>query len=56
MRRALIIEDDADQREILALFKRIVSEENVTLLMASHDGLVDDYVDEVLQLVDGQIL
>jgi ABC-type lipoprotein export system ATPase subunit len=48
--------DSSTAREILALFKQIVSEENVTLLMASHDALVDDYVDEVLQLVDGQIL
>jgi ABC-type lipoprotein export system ATPase subunit len=28
----------------------------VTLVMVSHDALVDEYVDEVLQLKDGQIL
>jgi ABC-type lipoprotein export system ATPase subunit len=33
-----------------------VEEEHVTVLMASHDALVDEYVDEVLQLKDGQIL
>jgi ABC-type lipoprotein export system ATPase subunit len=33
-----------------------VEEERVTVLMASHDGLVTEYVDEVLELKDGQIL
>jgi len=33
-----------------------VEEERVTLLIASHDVLVDEYVDEVLQLQDGQIV
>jgi len=33
-----------------------VEEERVTLLIASHDVLVDEYVDEVLQLKDGQIV
>jgi ABC-type lipoprotein export system ATPase subunit len=28
----------------------------VTLIMASHDPLVDEYVDEVLQLKDSQIV
>lgn len=48
--------DSSTAREILSLFKQIVREEHVTLLMASHDPLVDDYVDDVLQLVDGQII
>ena len=30
--------------------------EKVTLLMSSHDPLVDGYVDEIVQLKDGQIL
>lgn len=47
--------DTTTAREILSLFQKIVREENITLLMASHDPLVDDYVDEVLLLVDGQI-
>ena len=37
------------------LFSRLVREQGVTLLMSSHDSLVDDYVDEVLHLQDGQI-
>jgi ABC-type lipoprotein export system ATPase subunit len=47
--------DSSTAREILGLFQKIVRDENVTLLMASHDPLVDDYVDDVLLLVDGQI-
>jgi putative ABC transport system ATP-binding protein len=48
--------DSETAREILGLFLRIVREENMTVLMASHDSLVDDYVDTILQLQDGQIL
>lgn len=48
--------DSTTAREILALFRRVVEEERVTLLIASHDALVDEYVDEVLQLKDGQIV
>jgi len=48
--------DSTTAREILALFRRIVEEEHVTLVMATHDALVDEYVDEVLQLKDGQIV
>ena len=47
--------DSETAREILGLFLRIVREENTTVLMASHDSLVDDYVDIALQLRDGQI-
>jgi putative ABC transport system ATP-binding protein len=48
--------DSTTAREILALFRRIVEEEEVTVLIASHDALVDEYVDDVLELKDGQIL
>jgi putative ABC transport system ATP-binding protein len=48
--------DSSTAREILALFRRIVEEERVTFLMASHDALVDEYVDDILQLQDGQIV
>jgi putative ABC transport system ATP-binding protein len=48
--------DSVTAREILALFRRIVEEEHMTLLIASHDALVDEYVDEALQLKDGQIM
>jgi len=47
--------DSETAREILGLFQEIVVEENLTILMASHDPLVDDYVDTIMQLKDGQI-
>ena len=48
--------DSTTARDILGLFRRIVEEENVTLLMVSHDALVNEYVDDVLRLQDGQIV
>jgi ABC-type lipoprotein export system ATPase subunit len=47
--------DSETAREILSLFKTIVKEEGITLLLASHDGLVDEYVDDVFMLKDGHI-
>ena len=47
--------DSTTAREILGLFRRVVEEERVTVVMVSHDGLVDEYVDEVLELRDGRI-
>lgn len=47
--------DTDTAREIFTLFREIVEHENVTVLMAAHDPLVDDYVDSVLQLQDGKI-
>lgn len=47
--------DTTTAREILSLFRKIVEAENVTLLMATHDPLVDEYVDETLHLHDGKI-
>jgi putative ABC transport system ATP-binding protein len=48
--------DSKTAREILDLFRTVVQEEQVTVLMASHDPLVDEYVDDVLQLKDGRIV
>jgi putative ABC transport system ATP-binding protein len=48
--------DSETAREILALFEQIVKEETITILMASHDPLVDDYVDMIVQLKDGQLI
>ena len=48
--------DSETAREILGLFQQIVFDEKITILMASHDGLVDDYVDMILQLRDGQVV
>lgn len=48
--------DSDTAREILTLFQTIVKDEGLTILLASHDGLVAEYVDEVLQLEDGRIV
>ena len=48
--------DSVTAREILALFQRIVHAEGVTLLMVSHDALVDEYADQILHLKDGQVM
>ena len=48
--------DSTTGREILTLFRSIIEEEHVTFLMASHDGMVDEYVDWILQLKDGQLV
>jgi ABC-type lipoprotein export system ATPase subunit len=48
--------DSKTAQEMLGLFQSIVREHNVTILMATHDSLVDDFVDKIMHLQDGQIL
>jgi putative ABC transport system ATP-binding protein len=48
--------DSATSREILGLFRGIVEDEHITFLMVSHDPLVDEYVDRIVQLKDGQVV
>ncbi len=48
--------DSATATEILAIFRRIVDEEKVTMLVASHDPLVKTFVDRVLEMKDGQLV
>jgi len=48
--------DSNTSREILRLFRQIIETEQITLLMSSHDPLVDQYVDEIVLLQDGQII
>jgi ABC-type lipoprotein export system ATPase subunit len=47
--------DSETARDVLSLFRRIVKEERTTVLVVSHDPLVNEYVDEVRRLRDGQI-
>ena len=47
--------DSTTAREVLTLFQRIVREQQLTMLIATHDSLVDEYVDRVLHLEDGQV-
>lgn len=48
--------DTNTSREILLLFRKIVEEQKVTLLMTSHDPAVDVFVDQVLHLKDGTLV
>jgi putative ABC transport system ATP-binding protein len=48
--------DSTTACEILTLFKNIVEIEHISLLMSSHDPLVDRYVHQVIQLKDGRIV
>lgn len=48
--------DSKTGREMLQLFRDIVHDRNMTLLMATHDSLVDDYADTILHLRDGHIV
>ena len=42
--------------EMMNLFRSVVRDDNVTMLMATHDNAVDDHVDKVLHLRDGRIV
>jgi putative ABC transport system ATP-binding protein len=48
--------DSTTGREILTLFRQVVEQEHITLLMSSHDPMVDGFVDSILQMKDGQIV
>jgi putative ABC transport system ATP-binding protein len=48
--------DSGTAQEILGFFRQIVDHEGVTVLVASHDALVDRFVDEILRMSDGQII
>lgn len=47
--------DSETTHEILDLFQAIVHKREITMLLATHDNLVDEYVDQIIELADGQI-
>jgi putative ABC transport system ATP-binding protein len=47
--------DSTTSREILTLFRSIARDQGRTILIATHDPLVDEYVDQVMRLRDGQM-
>ena len=47
--------DSKTTRELLIFFRELVENQHITMLMVSHDSLVDQYVHEVLTLKDGVI-
>jgi ABC-type lipoprotein export system ATPase subunit len=47
--------DSANGRQIMALFRYIVEKEGVTVLMATHDPMVEEYAHIVYELSDGAV-
>lgn len=47
--------DTKSARQVMRLFQRIVSEEKRTIIMATHDPLVEEYTDIIYELSDGRI-
>jgi len=47
--------DSKTTRELLTFFRELIESQRITMLMVSHDSLVDQYVHEVLTLKDGVI-
>jgi len=47
--------DSKTTRELLTFFRELVESQHITMLMVSHDALVDQYVHHVLTLKDGMI-
>jgi putative ABC transport system ATP-binding protein len=47
--------DSATGRSIMALFRSLVETQNITVLMTSHDPVVQEYVDYTYRMADGQI-
>ena len=45
--------DSKTTRELLTFFRELVESQRITMLMVSHDALVDSYVHQVLTLKDG---
>lgn len=48
--------DSKTTRELLGFFRDLVDKEKITLLMVSHDPLVDQYAHQVLHLKDGNLV
>jgi putative ABC transport system ATP-binding protein len=47
--------DSETTHHILGLFKELVHKEGITILLTSHDPIVEEYVDEIILLKDGKI-
>jgi len=47
--------DSKTTRELLTFFRELIEQQHITMLMVSHDELVDSYVHQVLVLKDGVV-
>lgn len=48
--------DTAMSLQVLKVFRNLVAQENISIMMTTHDQAVIDVVDEVYELEDGQIV
>jgi putative ABC transport system ATP-binding protein len=48
--------DSATGRQILALFRYIVEKEKITIVMATHDPVIEEYAHIIYELSDGRVL
>jgi ABC-type lipoprotein export system ATPase subunit len=48
--------DSGTGRQIMALFRYIVEREGITIVMATHDPMVEEYAHIVFDLADGQVV
>lgn len=48
--------DSVTGRGIMALFRSIADEEHVTIMMATHDPTIEEYVDYTYRMADGRVL
>jgi ABC-type lipoprotein export system ATPase subunit len=48
--------DSETAGEILSLFRKLVDKESLTILLATHDSLVDEFAHEIVLLQDGTIV
>lgn len=47
--------DSETTHEVLAILRKFVRQEGVSILLSSHDPIADEYVDDIIYLRDGQI-
>lgn len=47
--------DSKTTRELLTFFRELIEQQHITMLMVSHDALVDSYVHKVFVLKDGVV-
>ena len=47
--------DSTTGRQIMALFRYIVVKEGITILMATHDPMIEEYAHVIYELGDGQV-
>ncbi len=48
--------DSTTGRQIMALFQQISVDENVTIVMVTHDPVIEEYASLVYELLDGQVI